>query len=156
MQMENILTYWCYSCEKYSKQSTEISSCGYCQSEAIELADNNHHDPSTFQPFQIQNESSSNSIHPTPQQTNRNSTTNTLPPSSPPQIMNFGPFQIGFGAGIVNGVQQANVMHMNVNLESMGNFMQSMNQILQSTGLSQLLNSLVGQSNLVPVTAQEV
>lgn len=124
MEIENILTYWCYSCEKYSKQSKEVSTCAYCHSEAIELADNNQPDPSTFQPFQIINPSSTNNTHSTAQQLNQNSTTNTLPAPSPPQIMNFGPIQIGFGAGIINGVHQANVMHMNVNLESMGNFMQ--------------------------------
>lgn len=51
MQMENVLTYWCYNCEKYSKQNTAALSCSNCQSEAIELADNNYNDPSTFQPF---------------------------------------------------------------------------------------------------------
>lgn len=53
MQAENILTYWCYSCEKYSKQNTEAEACQHCHSEAIELADNNHNDPSAFQPFEI-------------------------------------------------------------------------------------------------------
>ena len=66
--------------------------------------------------------------------------------------MSIGPFQISFSQGIISHPNQPNFTQMNFNI---GQMMESMHNLMERTGLNQLLNSLIGQPNLVPASNED-
>jgi hypothetical protein len=145
MQVEP-LRYWCYSCEHHFEKNTPTAKCVLCESDVIELAPQVS-DPAGFEIYQIQEQPSNSLPNPTQQPVNANSNPMLAPPFVAP-IFNITQFMVPLPP-------QGNGQPFQMNID-VGAMFNQINGLINSGGIQQMLNSLMGQNNLVPASPQEI
>ena len=151
--MENIQHYWCFACQNRFQSEVELTTCKLCHSEAIQKTQGNNEDPSQFSVYQIANQTEPETSQPQQNQPQLNIHHYQAAFRLPFVPLPFQQFSMNLPLGPPIQNQQMNMLHMNINFNNLFN---SFQQFTRQSGIFNLLNSLMGQNNLVAASQQQI